>query len=366
MRRLILEQRAAPSRLFSVALPGVSALVALLLGSFPLIFVGADPIEVYRLMVSSAFGSARDITDTLIDATPIMLTGLAAVVTFRLNVWNIGAEGQLQMGAVAAAGIALLLGDGASPVLAVSAMVVAGAVGGALYAGLVALPAASWKVDEVVLTLMMNFIALAFINYLVFGSHSAWRDQFSVTFPRGKLIPDASRLPDLSGRLNLGFVVAIVVVFVIAWLLKYTVWGYEFGVVADSRGAAAFSGINQWRIIVGSFLLSGACAGLGGAVLVGGTLGAMEPRALSGLGFTGILVAALGRMSPTGVIPASIVLSAIVSSGPDLQQIGVPAPLTVVLQGLILVVVAGGEFHLRYRLTRTGATAQPAVAEEAA
>ena len=101
-------------------------------------------------------------------------------------------------------------------------------------------------------------------------------------------------------------------------------------------------------------------------MLVGGTLGAMEPRALTGLGFTGILVAALGRMSPTGVIPASIMLSAIVSSGPDLQQIGVPAPLTVVLQGLILVVIAGGEFHLRYRITRTGATAQPAVAGEAA
>ena len=149
-------------------------------------------------------------------------------------------------------------------------------------------------------------------------------------------------------------------VFLVAWLLKYTVWGYEYSVVADSRGAASFAGINQWRMIVTSFLISGGCAGLGGAVLVGGTLGAMEPRALTGLGFTGILVAALGRMSPTGVIPAAIVLSAIVSSGPDLQQIGVPAPLTVVLQGLILVVIAGGEFHLRYRLTTAGSPARQA------
>ena len=365
MRRLVLEQRAAPSRAFSLALPGISALVALLLGCVPLILIGADPIEVYRLMVTSALGSTRDITDTLIDAVPIMLTGLAAVVTFRLNVWNIGAEGQLQMGAVTSAGMALLLSDGANPILAVIAMVVAGILGGALYAALVALPAASWKVDEVVLTLMMNFIALAFINYLIFGSNSAWRDQFSVTFPRGKLIPDASRLPALSGRLNLGFVIAIVAVLLIAWLLKHTVWGYEYGVVAHSRGTAAYSGISQWRMIVGSFLLSGACAGLGGAVLVGGTLGAMEPRAMTGLGFTGILVAALGRMSPTGVIPASIVLSAIVSSGPDLQQIGVPAPLTVVLQGLILVVIAGGEFHLRYRVTMAGTTAPEPAQEKA-
>lgn len=363
MARLVLEQRAAPSRLFSTALPGMSALGALLLGCVPLLLIGADPIEVYRLMVSSAFGSVRGITDTLTDAMPIMLTGLAAVVTFRLNVWNIGAEGQLQIGAVTSAGVALWLGEGANTALALTAMIVAGILGGSLYAGLVALPTATWRVDEVVLTLMMNFLSLAFINYLVLGSRSPWRDEFSVSFPRGQLIPDSSRLPDLSGRLNFGFVITVVVVLIVAWLLKYTVWGYEYAVVADSRGAAAFSGINQWRMIVSSFLLSGGCAGLAGAVLVGGTLGAMEPRALTGLGFTGILVAALGRMSPTGVIPAAIVLSAIVSSGPDLQQIGVPAPLTVVLEGLILVVIAGGEFHLRYRLVRAGSSRTQAAAE---
>ena len=365
MRRLVLEQRATPSRTFSLALPVLSAVGALILGSVPLVLIGADPFEVYRLMLTSAFGSTRGITDTLTDAMPIMLTGLAAVVTFRMNVWNIGAEGQLQIGAVTSAGVALWLGDGASTVFALVAMILAGILGGSLYAGLVALPVATWKVDEVVLTLMMNFLSLAFINYLVFGSHSPWRDAFSVSFPRGQLIPDSSRLPDLSGRLNLGFVITLVVVFLVAWLLKYTVWGYEYAVVADSRGAASFAGINQWRMIVTSFLLSGGCAGLAGAVLVGGTLGAMEPRALTGLGFTGILVAALGRMSPTGVIPAAIVLSAIVSSGPDLQQIGVPAPLTVVLQGLILVVIAGGEFHLRYRLTRTGSSARQADRESA-
>jgi simple sugar transport system permease protein len=353
MSRFNVEQRATPSKMFSLTLPVVSALVALVLGSIPLLLIGQNPIEAYHVLIDSAFGSTRDVTDTLTEATPIMLTGLAAVVAFRLNVWNIGAEGQLQMGAVAAAGIALLLGEGASVYLAVIAMLVAGALGGSAYAGLAALPVATWKVNDVVLTLMMNFIALAFINYLVFGSHSVWRDKFSVTFPRGQLIPDVSRLPELTGRLNIGFLVALAVVVAIAWLLKYTVWGYEHSVVADSRETAAYVGINQWRMLVTTFLLSGACAGLAGAVLVGGTLGAMEPRALSGIGFTGILVAALGRMSPTGVIPAAIILSALVGAGPDLQQIGIPAPITIVLEGLILVVIAGGEFHLRYRIVRT-------------
>jgi simple sugar transport system permease protein len=362
VRRFTIEQRALPPRPFSIALPFVSALVALVIGSVPLLLMGANPFEVYRVMAESAAGSWRALTDTFTEATPIMLTGLAAVVAFRLNVWNIGAEGQLQMGATAAALVALTLGEGVNTFVAVTLLLVAGAVGGALYAGLVALPVATWKVDEVVLTLMLNFISLAFINYLVLGSHSLFRDQFSVTFPRGKLVAENWRLPEMAGRLNIGFIVAICIAVAIAWLLKYTVWGFEHSVVADSRRTAASAGINQWRMVVTTLLLSGACAGVGGAVLVGGTLGAMDPRALVGLGFTGILVAGLGRMSPTGVIPAAIVVSALISTGPDIQQIGVPAPLTVVFEGLILVVIAAGEFLLRYRVLRTDGT-QPSVAE---
>ena len=130
MRRLVLEQRATPSRTFSLALPvPCPRRGALILGSIPLVLIGADPIEVYRLMLTSAFGSTRGITDTLTDAMPIMLTGLAAVVTFRMNVWNIGAEGQLQIGAVTSAGVALWLGEGASTVFALVAMIVAGILG---------------------------------------------------------------------------------------------------------------------------------------------------------------------------------------------------------------------------------------------
>ncbi len=353
MRRFDIEQRALPSRSFSIALPFLSTLVALVIGSIPLLLMGQNPIEVYRVMGESAIGSWRAITDTLTEATPIMLTGLAAVVAFRLNVWNIGAEGQLQMGATAAALVALTLGEGVNTFVAVTLLLIAGAIGGALYAGLLALPVASWKADEVVLTLMMNFIALAFINYLVFGSHSIFRDKASVTFPRGTLVSDNFGLPELFGRLNIGFIVAICIAIAIALLLKYTVWGFEYSVVADSRKTAASAGINQWRMVFTTLLLSGACAGVGGAVLVGGTVGAMEPRALVGLGFTGILVAGLGRMSPMGVIPAAIVVSALISTGPDIQQIGVPAPLTVVFEGLILVVIAAGEFLLRYRVLRT-------------
>jgi simple sugar transport system permease protein len=310
-------------------------------------------------MAKASFGSQAAITDTLTEATPILLTGLAALIAFRIKVWNIGAEGQLLIGAVAAAGVAVLLPETTTPLVAIVAMIIAGIAAGGIYASLAAVPLATWKANEIVMTLMLNFIALAFVNFLIFGSNSVWRDDGFAAFPRGKLIPEVFRLPELSGRLNAGFLIAVAATIVFAWFMRFTTWGYEYSVVGDSRTTARYAGIGERRIVIGTFLLSGAAAGLAGAVLVSGTVGGLEPRSLAvGIGFSGILAAGLGRMSPLGLIPAAAFVSALASTGPDLQRIGVAPPITVALQGLVLVVVAAGQFFLDYRMVITSTSVQ--------
>jgi ABC-type uncharacterized transport system permease subunit len=356
---LAVEKKVAPSLWFSAFLPIVSVVAGLILAAVPLLLIGASPLEVYRVMAKGSAGSLSAITDTLTAATPILLTGLAAVIAFRAKIWNIGAEGQLLVGAVAAAGLGVLLPEGTNPPVAIVAMIVAGVAAGVVFASFAAVPLARWNANEIVMTLMLNFLALALVNYLIFGSNSAWRDDGFVGFPRGKIIPDVFRLPELSGRLNAGFVLAVLVTVLFAWFIRFTIWGYEYSVVGDSRTTARYAGIGQRRIVIGTFLLSGGAAGLAGAVLITGTLGALEPRSLAvGIGFSGILAAGLGRMSPLGLIPAAALVAALASTGPDLQRIDVAPPIATALQGLILVVVAVGQFFLEYRVVVTSKRAQ--------
>ena len=349
--RIVIERRAAPSTFFSVMLPIVSLLGGLVVGAIPVLLVGKNPLLAYETMLSASYGSRRDITDTLTEATPILLAALAAVVTFRINVWNIGAEGQLLIGAVTASGLAIALGSSLNGLAGITLVLLAGAIGGGLYAGAVVVPHVRWSSDEIVLTLMMNFLALALVNYLIFGSRSPWRDDGFSTFPRGKVLPDGLRLPAIDGRLDIGVIVALVAVLLVAWVLRHTIWGFAHAVVGSSRAAAAYAGVAQSKVVVVSFVASGAFAGLAGALLVTGTVGALEPRSLAtGIGFTGILAAGLGRLSPLGIVPASILIASLVTSGTDLQRIGVPSPITVILQGIILVAIAGGGFGLHYRV----------------
>ena len=170
MRSVTIERRPVPPRWFTVAVPIVAVLCAALLAAGFLAVGGYDPIDVYRTMLETAFGSRFAITETLVQATPLILTGLAAALAFRLQLWNIGGEGQLYLGAVVSSGLAFALGDSLPAAPAIGLLLIAGAVGGGLYALLAGVPRAVWGTDEIVLTLMFNFVALNLINYLVFGS----------------------------------------------------------------------------------------------------------------------------------------------------------------------------------------------------
>jgi general nucleoside transport system permease protein len=352
-RRLVVQPRGLASARIRLAVPLLSVTAALVVGAIFLALTGENPGSVYGQMVDAAFGDSRGFSETLVSSVPLMLTGLAAAVAFKMLVWNIGGEGQFIMGAVSAAGMGILLGDGVPAVVGVTAVIVAAAVGGALWAAIAAVPRVYLGTNEIITTLMLNFIALKIMEYLIFNSNSPWRDPEVVTFPSGRQIPEASRLPDFFRRLDIGIFVAMALAVAAWWLINRTRWGFEVRVVGDSPDAARYTGINVPRKILGVFLLSGMFAGLAGGLYVAGPVGALDPRSLDlGLGFTGIIVAALARLNPLAVVPVAVLMGALNNAGPSLQSIGVPTATVTMLQGAILIFAVAGEFFIANQIRR--------------
>jgi ABC-type uncharacterized transport system permease subunit len=360
IRLLAVEPRPRAGVLIRIAVPLASIVAAGVVGALIVALAGASPLEAYREMFRSAFGGSRPVIRTLVLATPLILTGLAAAICFRMLIWNIGAEGQLIVGAIAASGAALAIGDDLAGWMAILLMVLAGTAAGAVWALLAAVPRAYLGTDEVISTLMLNFIALHLMNYLIFGSVSFWRATERLTFPQGKVIPETAMLPTLWGRLHVGIVAAGVAAVLVWWVIRGTRWGFELRVIGNSPGAARYAGMNVGLKILGVMALSGALAGLAGAIEVGGVTRALDPGSLStGLGFTGIVVAAAARLNPLGILPTAILLAALLNAGSSLQLLGIPFEAVLLLQGVILLFVAGGEFVLsnRIRLRRRAAAA---------
>ena len=331
-----------------MAAPTCSVAFGLLIGALILWAAGQDPVLAYTEMVKKGFLGRLALIGTLVIATPLIFTGLAAVVAFRMKVWNIGAEGQLIVGAVAASGMGLWLGDRIAGPVGIVLVLAAGALAGTLWAALAALPRAYLNTDEVISTLMLNFVALGIMNYLIFSSFSYWRDPGRATFPVGRFLEDSLFLPRFAGRLHVGLFIALAAAAVLWWSLRSTRWGFEVLVTGDSPRAALYSGMRVDRKIVSVLMVSGALAGLGGGIEVGGVLHNLDPRALSlGAGFAGIVVAALARLSPFGVIPVAILVASFTNAGPGLQVLGIPSEIVVLLEGILFLCIVGGEWFLR-------------------
>jgi simple sugar transport system permease protein len=352
-RRFIVEPRGLATWWLKLLIPVAAVIAALVIGAVFLSITGNAWLEVYKKMADTAFGSGRGFAETLVSATPLILTGVAAAIAFKMLVWNIGGEGQLIFGAITAAGVGVWLADGTPALIAVILVVAAGAVGGAFWASLSALPRVYLGTNEIITTLMLNFIALHLMQYLVYGSYSPWRDPEATQFPQGRPILDGGRIPEFFHRLDWGiFIAAAVAIF--AWfVIAKTRSGFEYRIVGDSFDTARYAGIRVPRKVLGTFLASGASAGLAGSILVAGILGKMDPRSLDlGLGFTGIIVAALARLNPVAIIPVAVLMGALNNAGPSLQSIGVPSAVVMILQGAILIFAVGGEFLILNRIRR--------------
>ncbi|MCH7789111.1 MAG: ABC transporter permease [Acidobacteria bacterium] len=349
-----LQRRLETNRLRGLITPFVSIVAALIVAGVFLIWEGFSPVTVYQDLFEASFTSRSAIADSLTIAIPLTLTGLAAAIAFRMNLFNIGAEGQLYLGAIASSWAGIALAPDLPGVFAVLVVLIAGALGGALWA----LPAGIFKVrfgtSEIISTLMLTFVALFLMRYLVFGSHSYWRDPNSPTFPQGRKIDSSAELGTFGDtRLHWGIAVALLAVVVIWGLVRFTSTGFNMNVVGSSAAAARYAGIRSGRVITGALVISGALAGLAGATEIAGRAHGLDPDGLAlNLGFTGIVVAALARYNPFGVVVVAVFMGGLRNAGPALQISGdrVPPEVSLMLQGAILLFAIGGEVFTRNRL----------------
>lgn len=357
---LRLERRLHQPRSVSWLVPLGSVAVALLLGAVLLAVTDKDVVGTYQRIAERGFGSTRAWRFTLTSATPLAFTGLCAAAAFRMGVINIGGEGQLYVGAVGAAFVGIALGG--QPVgVVMLAMIVAGMICGGLYAGIVGVLRAHLNTNEIITSLMLNYIAAILLNHLILNSRSYWRNPNRMGPPDGKPIDQRSQWPrfELLGvQVASGFLLAIVAAVVLWVVYRRTRFGFAVGVIADSPRAARFAGIRIRSSIVVVMLLSGAFAGLGGASDVGDYSHMLDVRGLqqAGYGYTGIVVAALARTNPLAVVPVAVLIGGITNAGRALQGPDFPSGLVGTLQGLFLFTAVASEVLVRYRIRRASAS----------
>lgn len=329
--------------------PVAAALVALALAALPIAAAGAPVLDAYALMAKGAFGSLFAFSELLARATPLVLTGLAAALAFRARLWNIGGEGQLYAGALAAVAV----GTGAlalPPVLMVPAVILAGALAGGLLMLVPALLKVRLGADEVVTTLLLNFIVLLFVQMMLEGP---MKDPMGMGWPQSEPMVEEAMLPKLMARMRVhaGLLVALVAALVVHVLLKRTVWGFEIRAVGENQDAARHAGIPVTATFLRAALLSGGLAGLAGVGEVAGLKGYLTADLSPGFGYAGIVVAMLAGLSPLGVVVAALFIAGVFVGADSMSRaIGVSNYLAdlVVATSLIAVLVSG--LFVRYRV----------------
>ncbi|MBA7563830.1 hypothetical protein ES708_05491 [subsurface metagenome] len=349
---IIFEKRKIISRTAIILVPVLSFLVSLLLASILLFASGVSATATYAAMFRGAFGSWSNFTETLVKAIPLMLTGLGVLIAFRMRFWNIGAEGQLALGGVAGAWLALFWSPFLPPWLVLPMVILAGIVGGALWAAIPALLKAYLKVDETLTSLMLNYVAILFSEHLYYGP---WRDPKGYGFPGTAPFPESAWLPRLFGRAHLGLVMALVLALVLWLVLNRTRWGFEIKIIGHNKSAARYLGINLARNIVLALLLSGALSGLAGACEVAAISRRLQQGLSIGYGYTAIIVAWMAQLNPIGAIFVAVLMAALLVGGDQVQMImGLPAAMGLVLQGMILFPMLAGNLFTEYRLQFLG------------
>ena len=347
------------SKLFDVLMPVFATLAALAVGAVVLLFLGVNPFEAYGALVEGAFGSPNAMAETLVKATPLLLVGLGICIAFRGNVINIGGEGQMIIGAIFATIIGLSLTGLPGWLMIILAMLM-GFIGGAFWGAIPGFLKAYFNVNEILSTIMMNAIAVQIMNFLLRGPMiDPAQLELASKIPQTARLLEAFRLPRLAPtRLHLGFLFAVILAFLVYIFLWKTTLGYRIRAVGQSHHAARYAGINVKKNIVLALLLSGAFAGLAGAIQVYGVNYRMiTDGSASGFtgsaGFNGIVAALFGQLHPLGTIPASIFFGALLVGANKMQRVmQVPSALITTLNGLVVIFVVSSEYFQRRRQKR--------------
>lgn len=348
--------------LVGVILPLVGIFASLVVGAVVILTAGRNPLVAYATLLDGAFGGSGQIAAGLNRSTPYLLAGLGVAIAFRAGAFNIGGEGQIALGGLAATVIGLS-GSGVPPLALIPLALVVGSVAGGMWAGIAAGIKLNRGVHEVIVTLLMNFIALLIVSEMLRGP----LEQPGMGFPQSPMLPQSSWLPSLLPGTNLhsGFLLALVITFVVHVVLWKTPWGFEIRTLGHSPFAACYAGIHVEKTFFLAMLTSGMLGGLAGAVEVLGFHYRLIQGFSEGFGFDAIAVALLGASNPIGVIPAALFFGFLRSGAASMQRaVGVPSSIVPIIQGLaILFVMVSLAVHLRPKKARWHPTGE---AEETA
>jgi simple sugar transport system permease protein len=352
------------SHFIDALLPVFASLAALLIGAVMLLFLGVNPIEAYKALWVGAFGTSNAFAETLVKATPLLLVGLGICISFRGDVINIGGEGQMIMGALLATWVGLTFTNLPGWLGIILAML-AGFLGGAIWGGIPGLLKAYFRVNEILSTVMMNAIAAQFMNFLLGGAMiDPVQAERASKIPQTARLLEAFHLPRLvPTRLHLGALIAVILAILVYILLWRTTWGYRIRAVGQNPHASRYAGIKVQRYVVLALLLSGAFAGLAGAVQVYGVNYRMITDGSAsgftgGAGFNGIVAALFGQLHPVWSIPASVLFGALLVGANSMQRVvQVPSAFVTALNGLVVVFVVSSEIWRQKRQRRRLAAA---------
>lgn len=346
------ERREHRSVALVVATPLIAIVAALAIAGVLIALAGAPVLEAYWGIVKGAFGSRLSATETLTRATPLILTGLAAAVAFRARLWNIGAEGQLYLGAITVAAVSSQLVGDWPPALQIPVLLLLGAAAGMLLLLVPLWLRLRFSVDEVVTTLLLNFVAVLFVSMLI---DTVLKDPMAFGWPQSQPVAEAGMLPQLlaRSRLNLGLVIALVLAVMLAFVQSRTVFGMQSRAAGLNPQAATFAGVPLGRTLVAVACLSGGLAGLAGAVEVMGVTGYVTTDLSPGYGYSGIVVAMLANLNPLGVVLASL-FTATMFVGADgmSRSMGIPSYIADVIVALSLLTMLIAVFFTQYRIRR--------------
>ena len=346
-----LQVRAQPSGFWTFASPLLALLITVLLGVLLFSLLGKDPVRALQMFFWEPIKSTYALGELVVKATPLLLIALGLAVCFRSNVWNIGAEGQYIMGAVCASGVALLAEKDTGSWI-VLAVILAGVLGGMFWAGITALLRDRFNANEILVSLMMVYVAVQVLGLLVYGP---WKDPLGYNFPQTKNFDAVTRIPRLmdGSRMTIGVLFALLGVGAVWVFLFRTRAGFAQQVGGLAPAAARYAGFSARQALWTALLVSGGMAGLAGALEVAGPIGQLTPYVPAGYGFAAIIVAYVGRLHPVGLVFSSLLMSMFYIGGELAQsRLGLPKSLTGVFQGLLLFSLLACDTLVNYRLVR--------------
>ena len=359
---LRLEPRPQPSRGWSYGSPLLALAITVLIGVALFVALGKDPLRGLQVFFWEPIRTPYALGELVVKATPLLLIALGLAVCFRSNIWNIGAEGQFVMGAIFAGGVALLA-DKTTGAWILPAVLLAGVLGGMCWAGIVALLRDRFNASEILVSLMLVYVATLVLSYLVFGP---WKDPMGYNFPQTRMFEKVTQVPRLmtGSRMNMGVLLALAGVVALWIFLFRTRAGFALQVGGMAPAAARYAGFSSRRALWTALLISGGAAGLAGALEVAGPIGQLTPYVPAGYGFAAIIVAFVGRLHPVGMVFSALLMSMFYIGGELAQsRMGLPKSLTGVFQGLLLFTLLACDTLIAYRVRwvrRVPAPAEPA------